>query len=300
MNEIVTAPLPVDCLVYVKDFLHLPDDSMNDTASLDHFTPIAHQLLLNDDNQRNKSLTESSKLISQFSADLEKSCELSLLAIRTLENMRNNFTAVDETAMPCVTQPYTLPLPLNQVSDGTYSVLNEMMQERDEAQSRLTLADILHRQEKDELNLRVNDLKSQLETTKGSQNVQGDKNLNGDKSVSATNAQYHHVANRAMYDSDLELQSLCQQLAGEISARTAADLSLLRMKESRKLEQELEASERQALQDEVVKLREMVQQMSAQENEIKRESRMWRESFEALVQFKAVKKATDSISTQSN
>lgn len=303
LNEIVETPLPVDCLAYVRDFLQLPDDSMNNSrAYLDRFSPTLHQFMSNDDNQIHESLKGSSQCFSQYSADLVKAHEQSLIAIGTLEYMHRKFTTSDETnnACPCIAQPYSLPLPSNQLSDGIYSVLNEMMKERDEAQSRLTLAEILHRQEKDELNLRVNDLESQLEATKRSQDAQSDKNLNDDKSASSANAQRHNIANRAIYDSDLELQSLCQQLAGEISARTAADVSLIRMKELRKLEQEREASERQALQDEVVKLREMVQQMSARENEIVHEARMWRESFEALVHFKKENNTTSSSSTQPN
>lgn len=301
LNEIVETPLPVDCVAYVRDFLQLPDDSMNSSsrAYLDHFSPTSRQYMSNDDNQMLEGLKGSSKCFSQYSADLVKAYEQSLIAISTLECMHRKITAIDDTenALPCVTQPYSLPLPSNQLSDGIYSILNEMMKERDEAQSRLYLAEILHQQEKDELNLRVNDLESQLEATKRSQDVQSDKNLSDDKSASSTYTKRHSIANRGIYDSDLELQSLCQQLAGEISARTAADLSLVRMKELRKIEQDRETSERQALQDEVVKLREMVQQMSARENEIVREVRMWRESFEALVHFNKENNTKSSPST---
>ena len=255
---------------------------------MDRVRDSSHQVILKCDNgsQMNESFIESSMCISTLSTHLSNAHDQSLTVVRTLDSMQRNYIVVDETSLPSVIEPCSQPLPSNQLSDGIFSILNEVMQERDEAQSRLTMIEILHRKERDELNLRLNDLVSQLEASKRSQDLQSDKNMkSNEKSILTTNTR----ENRAIYDSDLELQSLCQQLAGEISARTAAELSLVRMKENRKLEEEREASERQALQDEVGKLRETVLQMSAREKKIIHESRTWRESFEALVhsQFNA-------------
>ena len=281
LNEIVSAPLPGDCLETVKCFLELSDDSLNSArASMN-----LNRLHKDNDSPISNILTDGLKSISQFSAELDKACDQNLQTIRILERIYNKVTATEETAPPSATQRSTLSTPSNQRSDGLSFVLNEMMRERDEAQSRLTLAEILHRNEKDELQNRVIDLTSQLETAKHSQIAPIDKNLNDEKAVGATNSRHHE--NKAIYDSDLELQSLCQQLAGEISARTAAELSIVRMKEIRKLEQEREALDQQALQNEVVQLRELVQQLSAREAEMTNESRTWRESFETLVQYKA-------------
>jgi hypothetical protein len=160
-----------------------------------------------------------------------------------------------------------------------------MMQERDEAQSRLVQAEILHKIESEELSIRVSDLASQLAAAKRSHDSPSDKD---DIHTVSTTTNQHHLQhqNKAIYDSDLELQSLCQQLAGEISARTAAELAIVRMKESRTLEQEIENTNRRALQNEVKELRALVQQMSVREKELVQESRMWRDSFDALLQYK--------------
>jgi hypothetical protein len=293
LNEAVHSPLPEDCLKYVKAFLELSDDSsIKHWHNLDYFTggrTARAKTDVDSDGPIAKSLTDASKHMSQFSTELDESCDQNLKAIKILESMHAKLSAVDETAPLRATHKHSsMFLPSLQLSDGIRSVLNEIMLERDEAQCRLSLAETLHKNERDELHFRVSDLTSQLEATKRGQDLQSDKN--GEKTVLSIHE------NKAIYDSDLELQSLCQQLAGEISARTTAKITIVRMKESRKLEQELEASERQALQDEVVKLRELVQQMSTRETEILQESRIWRESFEALVKYKA-DSATNSSKT---
>ena len=281
LNEIVNSPLPEDCLEHVKDFLQLSDDALNNA------TTWPRRVTDGENSPLSRSLADGSNMISQFSSELDKACYQNLIAIRVLESIQPKFTAADESVSLQAIQPNTLSLPPYLLSDGIYSVLNAMMLERDEAQSRLTLAEMLHQSERDELKLRIDDLTLQLEATKLRQDSQMEKNRSEEKSVNTGDTGRRDHENKAIYDSDIELQSLCQQLAGEICARTAAEISIVRMKESRKLEQEIEASDRQALQKEVVRLQGMMQQMRARENEILQDSRRWRDSLEAVVQFQA-------------
>ena len=291
LNEAVHSPLPDDCLAYIKGFLKLSHDATNNTRNyLDRFGVCRASRQINnnidDDSPIEHSLTNGSKYISQFSAELDKSCDQNLKVIRILENMHNRLLTDNPTSPIRATHNLSTRSIPYQLSDGMCSVLNEMMLERDEAQSRLAFAEVLHKNERDELHIRVNDLTSQLEKTKSNPDLQSSIK-HDEKAVIATNARQQIHENKALLDSDLELQSLCQQLAGEISARTAAETSIVRMKECRQLEQKQEAVYRQALENEVVKLRELVQQMSVREVEIVQESRMWRESFDAAVQSKA-------------
>ena len=85
------------------------------------------------------------------------------------------------------------------------------------------------------------------------------------------------------HDTDAELISLCQQLAGEISARTTASLEVIRLKESRKIEQENEAMEKQALQDEIAQLRQQLSLERKRSQLARQESGSWRESFREAV-----------------
>jgi hypothetical protein len=59
-----------------------------------------------------------------------------------------------------------------------------------------------------------------------------------------------------MQNSDEELIALCQQLSGEISARTSASLEIIRLKEGRSIERTHEASEKEALKDELKRVKE--------------------------------------------
>ena len=85
-------------------------------------------------------------------------------------------------------------------------------------------------------------------------------------------------------DSEAELLSLCQQLAGEISARTSASLEVIRLKESRKVERQNEAAERQAIEAELRRTRELLAAERSKLERSRRESRTWMQSYEEVVQ----------------
>ena len=83
--------------------------------------------------------------------------------------------------------------------------------------------------------------------------------------------------------SDDELMSLCQQLAGEISARTAASLEVVRLKEGRQMESDHHHNEVQSLKDDIQRLRAELQEEKAKTESASTELSGWRRSYKDVL-----------------
>ena len=164
-----------------------------------------------------------------------------------------------------------------------HNALLQTMEERDEAHARLIATEVLHIHELEQKRRQVEALESQLQL---SQQHAADSNLfASDKERKQFEALRQHDQERQR-DTDAELMSLCQQLAGEISSRTAVNLEVIRLKEVRKITKESEKAEKQCLQEEVLQLREQLHIERQKSAALQKESDDWRSAFEQLVQIK--------------
>lgn len=166
----------------------------------------------------------------------------------------------------------------HQFRDAMYSALMTVMEERDEAHARMVAANVLHMHEIEQQKKATRRLSAELESLKARREAEHGISSNGRHS--------RHGAEKGsmQQDSDAEIVSLCQQLAGEISARTSASLEVIRLKESRKAERENEASERQALEEELKRTREMLATERSKLERSRRESQTWMHSYEEVVE----------------
>jgi hypothetical protein len=158
--------------------------------------------------------------------------------------------------------------------EAMYGTLAKVMEERDEAQARMVAAGVLHVHEMDQQRKIVQRLQLEVEALKA-------RPAAGDSSDASD--EVRRAARALQQDSEAELLSLCQQLASEISSRTSASLEIVRLKESRDLERENERAERQALEDELRRTRELLAGERAKLERSRRESSNWKESYEEVL-----------------
>jgi uncharacterized protein YPO0396 len=158
-----------------------------------------------------------------------------------------------------------------------YGALMTVMEERDEAHARMVAAGVLHVHEMDQQRKKVDRLQSELDALQSRQPSAG-------SSGSSNNVDEIRRAARALQEeSEAELLSLCQQLTTEIASRTSASLEIARLKESRRLERENELAERQALEDELKRTRELLAAERSKLERSRRESSTWKESYEEVL-----------------
>ena len=170
----------------------------------------------------------------------------------------------------------------HQFRDAMYSSLVHLMEERDEAHARMVTADVVHVHEIEQekkiaqaLRRQISHKDRELETLK----------LAAKKgSTTSSYAVENAVApSRTDSQTDTELISLCNQLSAEISSRTAASLEILRLKESRSIERENEAAERDALEKELARTRELLAQQEVKLVQSQQECSNWKQSYEKIL-----------------
>ena len=154
--------------------------------------------------------------------------------------------------------------------EAVHTVLMQVMAERDESHARMVAAGVLHVHEMEQLRKQVRRLTAQLEA--------------GSSSDPREQERVQHLKREMQQDTDMELVSLCQQLAGEISARTNASLEVIRLKESRKIERDTEEAEKKALLQETNEAKDALAKERARAEKAERELEQWKSSYEILVQ----------------
>lgn len=280
--------LPVDSLLLLSDFLQLTDASTSnqDTELSRLELPFARaaEIHLNE-NQRLERANEVLSSTSLCENELLRAEKQTLLAER-LSHLKKQSTNELLKREPSETVSYLVGADQphsasDQFRDAMHAALMTVMEERDEAHARMLSAEVLHVHQMEQQRKKAENLSTELELLKKSAPTNGararnNQNENGPDQETVRKLERQH-------DTDAELISLCQQLAGEISARTSASLEIVRLKESRKIEQENEAIEKQALKDEITQLRQQLAQERKKSLLARRESGSWRESFHEAV-----------------
>jgi hypothetical protein len=285
LNNVVNSPLPIDGLACVTEFLQLSDSSANNhtaertpfvgTTSRQVFSPTAEL------NAVDAAVSEFYKVLTLCEAGYVNSKHQSTMAIQLVE--KHLLTGVDSSRLEVAASvnPGASVVPSARFRNAVFTALDRVMEERDSAHSKLVAADVLHRFEMDEERKVLTKHFEKRLAEADKVNVATTPAENKTESCSPLNQQESQMHR----DADSELLSLCQQLAGEISARAAADMEVLRLKESRKIEQEIEAAEKASLQMELALAREQMQRQNEKMELALQDANHWRESFEEVAKF---------------
>lgn len=165
----------------------------------------------------------------------------------------------------------------NIMQDALTSVMNE----RDEAYSTLAAARVFHAHQVDQQLRKIGILESRIEFMEKSNSNNAAAFFLGEEVVShidrATKIEKEMVQNV-----DAELIELCRQLSSSISSRVSSELEIVRLKESRAIEQEVESASRAQLEDELARYKHEAEQESHRRRAAEEELHMWKQSFELM------------------
>ena len=241
-NAMFESELPIDALAMMTDFLEISDAS---TKNLDAV--------------ESKSKKDSSPLFKSGSTtqarhtfELSEVCRTALLRVQgfslTAERIANSFAAEEaraqkEASKLAVVEALVPPAFSHRLQESMHAALLKVMEERDISHARLAAAEVMHVHQLEQQRKQNSRLSAELEASRSESTAQN---------VDRERQQRHFQMQQS---SDEELMSLCQQLAGEISARTAATLEVTRLKEGHQMKSEQHKDEGKALNDEIVRLR---------------------------------------------
>eukprot|EP00977_Amphora_coffeiformis_P005528 scaffold1170_cov174-Amphora_coffeaeformis.AAC.12 len=271
--------LPIDALSMLTDFLEISDASTNslvaaDSKSKGDFSPLLK--------------SGPTKTLARQIFELSKVCRTELLRAQGFsvmaERVANSFgeehtRAQKEPSELVVVEPLTPPAFSHRLQESMHAALLKVMEERDMSHAHLAAAEVLHVHELEQQRKRNSRLEAELEASRSESTTQ-----NVDRERQQRQFQMQQ-------NSDEELMSLCQQLAGEISARTAATLEVTRLKEGHQIKSEQHKDEVQALQDEIVRLRAELDNERSKAHSVSTELSGLRRLYKNILKYEASPKS---------
>jgi hypothetical protein len=271
--------LPIECLSTLIEFLGMPEATTTGNLVTSHWNN-PHTAI--ESNIEESCLFPSMPLISMAEACLIQA-ETKALTAEKMATEDANETHSGGIATESTGSVYDFYHPIsNHFRDAMYSALMTVMEERDEAHARMVAADVMHVHElEQERNVRKH-LSYQLQRRNAE--LESLKEAIKKGNVNSNTTSKESLPSRADSQTDNELVSLCQQLSAEIASRTSASLEILRLKESRKIERENEAAEREALERELQLAREALAQHKRMLARSQQESTNWKQSYEKALQ----------------
>lgn len=272
-NAVLDSELPVDALATLTDFLEIVDAS---TASLDIARKSAEDSLLPAKSELPKKLAEEMFALSAVCrAEILRAEGHSIVAERIATSFTEEALSQREPATVSVAEPLTPPAFSQRLQESMHAALMKVMTERDMSHARLAAAEVLHVHELEQQRKLNTRLSAELQASR----VEGKQTpLDNEKDRRTRQMQQ---------SSDDELMSLCQQLAGEISARTTASLEVVRLKESRQMEEEHHLNEIQSLKGEIQKLRGELGTEKNKTEAAETELSGWQRSYRDIIQYEA-------------
>lgn len=182
--------------------------------------------------------------------------------------------------------PLIPPTFFEQVQASMHEALVSAMAERDEAHAQLIASNILHVHELEQERRKNERLRIEQEIQEEARRLQQPnvgnffQNLNDDRQRRQLEAKLKNFERILSKNSDEELYAICQQLAGEISAKTSHALEIARLKEERELEKRNELAEKFGLKSELERVKQILMEERAKLELKTVEAAKWKMCYE--------------------
>jgi hypothetical protein len=304
LNSTLECPLPIEGLAALSEVLGICA-STKDVVTGDGDGENSNGTAVSSDDAEvtgDSDQVHAGKILGLLSA-----CETALSRAENAENAEDGefvakkisatvpapVTALSSTA-PLLAryEPLLPPSVTEHFHDAMHDALMKVMAERDESLAQLIASNVLHVHELEQERKKNDNMTLHLAVANAlavaKPNVpQLFMHFNGDKPKQDAQAKLQQVKIQnfelQVQNSDAQVIALCQQLAGEISAKTAATLEIIRLKEGRDIERKAEAAEKEALKDELKRVKQLLAEHQHEKDEARRESDNWKQSHENLV-----------------
>jgi hypothetical protein len=288
LQSILDSPLPINALAALEDFLQLGSIHVENAGTAVNSELPPTEALVSPEPTTGSSLIANSRFVERNYETLLSNAAREMLAMSSVcqtqlhrlemdaQLSNHNLASSSQptsrqghrlpTSLPTIHEPLLPASVMEDLHEAMHTALMKVMAERDEAHAQLIAANVLHVHEMEQERKKTDHLAKQLEVSQkllksangGPLNFGGNNNNDNEK----PEANLKRYQDQMTQNVEAELLSLCQQLAGEISARTAAELEIIRLKESRKLERDGEMAEKQALRNELKRVKDIAAAVS--------------------------------------
>ena len=157
------------------------------------------------------------------------------------------------------------------LQESMRGALMKAMEERDMSHAKLAAAEVLHTHKLEQQRKLNSRLEVELDALRSD--------------VTASNPEQERLQRQMQIqqNSDEELMSLCQQLAGEISARTTAALEVDRLKEASRVDSEQYQSKVRSLEEEIDMLQKELEREKSERTTAVMDGQKWRRCYEDAI-----------------
>ena len=319
MNSLLACPLPVEGLVALSELLGIlsstkdvgigsnngiEESLIKGSAALSEIPDEGEELDNNAPAPKENTSDRSAKIF-----DLLAVCEAEVLRaaakgseyvkIDTSESEKKeqeetrpqNSHASDAVINNDVYEPLLPPSVTEHFHEAMHDALMNVMAERDEAHAQLIAANVLHIHQLEQEKKKNERLRIELEVAEEMSKLQmpmpnvaqffGAKPDDSQRrELEAKMEEFERILGK---NQDDDIDALCNQLAGEISAKTSNALEILRLKESREIEKKNLSQEKKALQEELKRVKDLLAIERKTHQDAVQDATRWKAMYEQSV-----------------
>lgn len=277
LEALTLSPLPRKVFHAVAAFLSLSDDilhlaeveveKVSTNNKEDTREDIAHKTLQTDLHKCEQAIVRSENHVSRL---MKISSIPSCSETSTSDNFKSNDT-------------------FNQMRVSSKVLLNALssaLSQRDDSHSILVSSSVLHTHEMGMQLKRIDNLESKLKYIEES----NDKNsapaaafFLGQETIPDINS-LSQIEKRMVQNVEVELVELCKQLSNAISMRVAAELEIARISEVSKIEQEAHEQEKSQLEQELLQIKQQLEDEKKKRIKAEKDAEKWRDSFQTMIE----------------
>jgi hypothetical protein len=299
LNSALECPLPSSSLFALTDFLCVQNAPVTEISyssdncldpifsrpgSVPLSVPVSNTTAPAKQTLRESTAANVLAMSSTCTSELFQAERSGKLAIELAEALAPNAANID-VASPSFFEPLLPTHVTEHLQEAMHSALMKVMAERDEAHAQLVSASVLHAHSLEQEKKKVERLQAQLDHANRTMTLRRTSLFDKKRKAQEEQEELEKLKKKETemkQDTDAELVALCKQLSSEISSKTEAALEVIRLKESRSIEKQHEAEEKDALKNELLKMKELLALEKQKFEDAQRESQRWRHSYEKV------------------
>jgi hypothetical protein len=207
---------------------------------------------------------------------------------KAIDENKDNVASTSTVIKSEVYEPLLPPSVTDHFHEAMHEALMNVMAERDEAHAQLIAASVLHihqleqekrKNERLQIELQVAEEIKQIQLPNVAHFFGGKFDDKPKRELEEKIEGFERILGK---NQDDDINALCHQLAGEISAKTSHALEIIRLKETREIERQSESAEKQALKEELRRVKQLLAAEQRKYEGTSKEAVHWKSSYESI------------------
>jgi hypothetical protein len=308
LNALLACPLPIEALSSLSEIIGISDSTRDvDTFPVDRNEEkgckISGKEQNNVDSLSRDRIASAMRLLSACEAEYRRAENMEAIVTRPTQKEPESLDVTpppSHITKPLFYEPLLPPSFTNRLHDSIHEALMDTMAERDEAHAQLIGSNVMHlhslekeRKKNDKLELDLK-MRQEIARIRLRQDLQQpniahffgkpDDRVEKMRKEIDLKIEAFHQMHRNNSGVDEEMAQLSNQLSNEIAAKTSSALEIERLKNIREAERKTEHAEKEAIKDELKRVKELLAAEEKKCAEALKEAGKWKALYEFQTQ----------------